>query len=146
MAVLLTACGGDDGNGSNPEAQPAPDVSTFTEGGFDDIPRHPRSEELSPRNEQRGVVSQSFVVDNTTSEGVLDFYVDVLDLDVVRDVELIGNDTYRGIWAMDDGQLLVVSATPEQGAETEPPGAVTDYAVQYSLSVGPRDVQLEGID
>ena len=145
----IVGCGSDtdDGGGDDVAAQPAPDVSTFTEGGFDEIPRHPTSDELSPRNEARGVVSQSYVVRNTTAEGVLGFYSDVLaDLTVVSDPESIGANTWRGIWRTAEGDVLIVSATAEPGADDEQPGAPSDHDVQYSLSLGPADAQLEGID
>ena len=149
LFLLVAAACGDDGDSGDGDvnAQPAPGVSTFAEGGFDEIPRHPTSEELSPRNEQRGVVSQSYVVRNTTAERVLDFYRDAFtDLSVLSDPQSIGVNTWRGIWRMPDGDVLIVSATAEPGADTEQPGAPGDHDVQYSLSLGPADQQLEGIE
>ena len=144
--VLLLACGSDADDG-DVEAQPAPDVSTFAEGGFDEIPRHPTSEELSPRNEARGVVTQSYVVRNTTAERVLGFYSDVLDdLTALSEPQSIGSNTWRGVWRTADDDVLIVSATAEPGADAEQPGAPSDNDVQYSLSLGPADAQLEGID
>lgn len=144
LFLAAAACGDADDEAPDPEAQPAPDVSTFAEGSFDDLPRHPRSDPVSARRETEGVVAQSFTVRNTTAEEVLDFYVRTLrELPVRSEAQEIGEDTWRGIWETADGDVLIVSATQEPQADDEPPGAPGDNDVQYSLSLGPEDEQMD---
>jgi hypothetical protein len=139
LLLAVAACGGDDaGSDEGDAAQPAPDVSTFEQGGFDDLPRHPRSEELGERTEAEGTVSQSFKVTGATPEQVLQFYNDALgplgwlplsdgDIDVSEQVA-------RDQWVR-EGTLLVVSASEAPTLEDEGNEAVT----QYSLSLGPQE-------
>ncbi|MDP9019389.1 MAG: hypothetical protein M3N25_01070, partial [Actinomycetota bacterium] len=58
--LLVAGCGADSDEGT----QPRPDVTTFEEGTFDDIPLVPESDPLTPPNEEDGVDARSYVVRN----------------------------------------------------------------------------------
>lgn len=134
--VLASACGGDDG--SDEGAQPAPDATTFEQGGFDDLPRHPRSEAVGTRTETGGNVAQSFEVTGATPEQVLRFYEDALPplgwLPLSDSGIDISDRAAHGQWTR-EGELLVVSASSAPTLEDEGNEAVT----QYSLSLGPQE-------
>lgn len=136
MAVLA-ACGDDP---ANPAAQPAPAVTTFEQGGFDDIPLPVKSEPLGPRSETGGVVTRSYDVRGTTPQAVLSFYADALENDgwvPVGAVEQLGVDTYRGDWTNTESQAqLRVSATdaPALGGDEDRGASVL---TQYSLTLTP---------
>lgn len=126
--VLLAACGG---GGGHPQAQPAPDVTVFRGGSFDQLPRYPRSDELNKAGETNGVVTQSFSVSNTTPEQVLTFYHDhLVGWSAVSPVEATGADSYRGTWVKGDKELRVTAAKAPTLSQREP-------VVQYSLELGP---------
>lgn len=138
-ALLLGACGDGDGGGggSSPEAQPAPDVTTFAEGDFEGIPLPGRSTPVSERVEEDGVVARSFEVRNLPPEELLDFYVEALaEHEVLEEPEEIGVGTRRGRWDVDGRELTVVG----QLAETldDNPGA-PEVLTQLSLSLQPLD-------
>jgi hypothetical protein len=128
---LLAACGDDTSGGDDlPEAQPAPDVSTFTEGGFDDLPIPPRGDPIGERSEKDDVVAQSFGVRDLPPVAVLEFYDEVLTdwekLDV-EDVGTAGRADYRR-----DGRALRVTAQPA------PAVGDGDPITQLSLQLGPE--------
>lgn len=127
-AVVLGACGS---SSSPPRAQPAPDVTVFRTGGFDQLPRYPRTQEVSQQTSKSGVVSQSFSVSNTTPEQVLQFYSDhLVGWQVTEPVHAVGTDVYRGAWVKGDRELLVTSSKAPTISNGEP-------AVEYSLELGP---------
>ena len=138
VAALGTGCSDDETEG--PEAQPAPDVTRFVEGDFGRIPVHPRSEEVSERNEEREVVAQSFSVRGASPRQVLEWYRVHLDPDVwsqAGDVEELGDRSYRGEWVSDDYRLRVSSIdgeTLEQEDESQ-----VRVVSQYSLTLRPLD-------
>lgn len=72
LALAAGACSGDSAESN--DAQPAPEVSTFAPGGFDDVPRYRGSQEAGPRSEDGDVVSQSFFVEGADPQMVIDFY------------------------------------------------------------------------
>lgn len=77
LALLWPAAAcSDDADGAG--TQPAPAVSTFEQGEFDDLPRHPRSEPIGPRSEMDGVVTQSFSATGATPEQVISFFTERL--------------------------------------------------------------------
>ncbi len=128
-ALVVPACGGD----GPPEAQPAPEVTRFAEGAFEDIPLFPRSESVGARNEKSNTTARSFKARNATPEQVLGFYDQRLaGWQVVSPVDKVGATAYRGEWTK-DGRRLLVSATPAPGlgASDEIEAPVT----QYSLSI-----------
>lgn len=134
LAVVLVGCG-DDGGAGGPEAQPAPDVTTFQEGDFSGIPLPPRAEEAGERSERDGVVVQSFFVRDKTPREVLDFYATHFDLQGVTPTmtpQEFGNDAWRGSWQL-EGRELLVSAT------SAPSAGGGDVVTQMSLELSPTD-------
>lgn len=128
-------------SGSDEGTQPAPDVSTFEQGDFGDIPLHPTSSPLGSRSEKNGTVARSYTVRNTTARQVLEFYESALDEhEVIEAPQDIGRRSWRGLWRV-DGRELTVSATAisQPGDVEERPARPSEYNVQYSLSLGPRD-------
>lgn len=134
LAVVLAGCGG---GTADPVAQPAPGVSTFEEGRFDDIPQFPRSEPLGPRHEKDGVVARSYKAPGASPDQVLDFYGDALRerWNMITGVEKLGVGTLRADWVNDD-YLLRVSATREAMLDSEE-GASETAVAQYSLTLHP---------
>ena len=135
VLLLVPACD----SASEEGTQPRPDVTTFGQGDFADIPLLATSEPLSPPNEEQQAVSRSYVVRNTAPEDVLKFYERQLaEFEVVEAPAAIGTDTFRGRWKLDQGRVLTVSATPG-GALDNPAnfGDAVDTLTQYSLSLAP---------
>jgi len=112
--------------------QPAPDVTYFTEGDFEGLPRYPRSEVVSDRTEKDGFVTRSFAVRNAQPRQVLEWYADRLDgWPMTEPIHKVGATDYRAAW-LKEGRRLQVSAAPAPGTEAGDP------AVQYSLVLGPE--------
>ncbi|MFP5327138.1 MAG: hypothetical protein ACLGHT_06630 [Acidimicrobiia bacterium] len=134
LVAISSSCGR---AGPDEGAQPAPAVTTFEQGRFDDIPLFPRSEPVGPRSEKDGVVARSYKALGASPEQVLDFYRDGLPSQwrMVTPLERLGVDTYRADW--EDGQYrLRVSATLEPLLRG--PNEASNAAVsQYSLSLHP---------
>ncbi len=131
VALMLTGCGRER---AREGAQPAPDVTTFEQGSFDDLPLFPRSEPLGARSEKDGVVSRSFVAKGATPARVMQFYE--ASLKAWRQVEpthVVGTSTHRAKWAQDNW-LLEVSASGYASSIDEP----LEARVQYSLVLSPR--------
>jgi hypothetical protein len=122
---------------SDEGTQPAPAVTTFEQGYFDDLPLPPRSEPVGERSEENGVVSRSYAVRDTSPERVLAFYSEQLAKSaVVEPPHDIGVGTLRGRWLL-DGRELTVSATREDNLEaTERFGDDVGVITQFSLSFG----------
>ncbi len=134
FAVVLAGCGG----GGEPAAQPAPGVTTFEQGRFDDLPQFPRSDPLGPRSEESGVVTRSYRARGTSPQAVLEFYRDALEdrWRMVTPIEQLGVGTYRAEWVSEDHRL-VVSSTREP--ELDQRDDASDTAVtQYSLALHPE--------
>lgn len=148
---LLAACGDSEsgtGGGSIsdggsdgvlPEAQPAPDVSVFTEGTFDELPIPPRADPVGERSEIEDVVARSYLVRDLPADAVIAFYDEVLtewekvDLD---DVGTAGRADY-----VRNGRGLRVTAQPAPAAGDGEP------VVQLSLQMGPIDeLFVESVD
>ena len=132
--VVLASCGA---GTTDPAAQPAPGVTTFEEGRFDDIAQFPRSEPLGPRHEKDGVVGRSYKAPGASPDQVLDFYRDALKerWSMVTAVEKLGVGTLRADW-VDDEHLLRVSATRESLLDSEEDASET-VVTQYSLTLHP---------
>lgn len=114
--------------------QPAPDVTTFEQGRFDDLPQFPRSESLGARTEKDGVASRSFVVKGATPEQVMQFYERSLQgWHQLEPSHLVGTSTHRSKWTTDDW-LLEVSASGYASSIDDP----MEVQVQYSLVLHPR--------
>lgn len=134
LALVLAGCGSGDGQ---PATQPAPGVSTFEQGRFDELPQFPRSEPLGPRSEKDGVVTRSYEARGTSPERVLEFYREALDegWNMVSPIEKLGVGTFRAEWVDEDYRLLV-SAT--RGPAIDPPDdASNEVVAQYSLALHP---------
>jgi hypothetical protein len=138
VVVLATAaCGDDDAR----PAQPAPRNTRFERGLFDEIPRYPRSDPLAPASEQKGVVVQSFGVQGTEPDTVLDWYADQLSgWANVRRPEPFGRQAWRGVWERED-QRLLVSAGPAPTFEQDP-ADIEQTTTQYSLTLGKPGVRV----
>lgn len=134
FGLVLSSCAAGD---SDPEAQPAPGVTTFQEGRFGDIPQFPRSAPLGPRHEEDGVVARSYKAPGASPDQVLDFYRNALKerWKMVTTVEKLGEGTLRADW-VDDDSLLRVSATRESLLDSGDDASKTAVA-QYSLTLHP---------
>lgn len=133
--VLLGACGGGTDVG---ETQPRPNVTTFEQGAFDDLPLHPRSDPIGAPADTGDSEARSYVTVGAEPRGVLAFYeaeLPGLGWNAVGPVEDLGTESFRGRWTRDD-LLLTVSATRAQGVEGESP-ASDEIRTQYSLSLEP---------
>ena len=134
-SAVLLGCGGD---GDPLETQPAPDVSTFEAGRFDDLPLHPRSDAIGTRSEEDGVITQSYGTRGATTREVLAFYEDVLPdrgWTQVGQVEETGTAAHQGDWSS-EGWSLRVSAT--DGSQLEFGGeSSNEVLTQYSLVLTP---------
>lgn len=134
LSLVLAGCGPRD---PDPVAQPVPDVTTFEQGRFDNLPLYPRSEPLSPKTEEDGVVARSFKVRGASPDQIMTFYRDALKerWRMVTDIEKLGVGTLRADWT-DDEFRLRVSATRE-GEIDDPDDAARSAVAQYSLSLNP---------
>jgi hypothetical protein len=132
LALLaLTGCG--DAGQEREGTQPAPAVTTFEQGLFEDLPLFPRSDPIGPRSEKDGVVARSYTARGTTPERLVRYYED--NLTGWRQVEpsrRFGTSSYRAKWARDDWFLEVSS-----GASPALDDA-GDAQVQYSVVLSPR--------
>lgn len=127
--VLFAACSSEGREGT----QPAPGVTTFEQGRFDDLPTFPRSTPLGPRSEKQGVVARSFRATGATPAQVLGYYERALDDWIVLDSpHRVGTSDYRGTWATDDYTLLISSA-PAPGVDQR-----YETVTQYSLTLSPK--------
>ena len=134
LAVVLAACGSRE---ADPATQPAPGVTTFEDGRFDNLPQYPRSEPQGPRTEKGGVVARSYKVPGASPEQVLDFYRDALQerWSMVSPVEKLGVGTFRADWVGEDYRLRV-TATQEGDVLSQDDPSRTVVA-QYSLTLHP---------
>lgn len=133
LAAVLALGGCSDREEQREGTQPAPAVTTFEQGRFDDLPLAPRSDPVGPRSEKEGVVTRSFSAKGTTPEQVLRFYEQNLtgwrQLEPVHEV---GTSSYRATWAQGEWLLEVSSGrAPALDAPLE-------AQVQYSLVLRPR--------
>jgi hypothetical protein len=134
IAGVLGACGSGE---RDPVAQPAPGVTTFEDGRFDDLPQYPRSEPLGPRSEKAGVVVRSYKVPGASPEQILEFYRQALEerWNLATKVERLGAGTFRAEWVGEEHRLLV-SATRESGLDSRE-DASNSVVAQYSLTLHP---------
>lgn len=107
FALLLAAAGcGDpvDDEGT----QPAPAVTSFEQGEFDDLPLPAETEPVGRRSEQDGIVTRSYKVEGMTPQDVLAFYeAELADLGWTSlGVEEM-REGYRGDWSTEDWELRV---------------------------------------
>ena len=130
VVVILPGCRSE---AEREGTQPDPDVTTFEQGRFDDLPQFPRSDPLGTRSEKGGVVSRSFVAKGATPEQVMQFYE--RSLQAWRQVEpshLVGTSAHRAKWARDDW-LVEVSASNYASSIDD----AMEVRVQYSLVLSP---------
>ncbi len=133
LALVFAACAP---RGEEPATQPAPDVTTFEQGVFDDLPQFPRSDPVGPRTEKDGVVARSYRARGTSPDQVLEFYREALDgWNMVTPIERLGVGTVRAEWIRKDYRLLV-SATRERTLDA-PDDAANPVVSQYSLTLHP---------
>ncbi len=135
VGLGLVGCGR---NGPDEGTQPAPAVTTFEQGPFDDLPQFPRSEPVGPRSEKDGVVARSYKATGASPQQVLEFYRDGLPprWKMVAPIEKLGVATFQADW-VDESYRLGVSATRESLLDTD--DDARDAAVsQYSLTLQPR--------
>lgn len=140
VALLIAGCGDGDGGDDVGDAQPAPDVQTFQDGDFGEIPLPPLAEEAGERSEEDGVVAQSFFVRNRTPQEILEFYeaeLAALDAQVVSSPAASG-DAWRGTWLVGDRELLVsaIPAPTVEGAEVEHAEVVSQLSLELSPAGG----------
>ena len=134
LALVVAACAS---RGTEPATQPAPDVTTFEQGLFDDLPQFPRSDPVGPRTDKDGVVTRSYRARGTSPDQVLEFYREALDegWNMVTPIERVGVGTFRAEWVREDHRLLV-SATREETLDP-PDDAANPVVSQYSLALHP---------
>ncbi len=134
VMILLVGCQRGD---ADPVAQPAPDVTTFEQGRFDDLPQFPRSEPVSARAEERGVIARSYKATGASPQQVMDFYRQALGdrWRMVSGIEKLGVGTLRADW-VDEDYRLRVSATTESGLDSRNDASET-FVTQYSLTLNP---------
>ena len=134
LMLVLIGCRQSD---PDPVAQPAPGVTTFEGGRFDDLPQFPRSQPLSARTEERGVIARSYKATGASPQQVLEFYRDALGQrwTIVTGIEKLGVGTFRADWVGEDYRLRV-SATRESGLDS-PNDASQTVVTQYSLTLSP---------
>ncbi len=134
LALLVAGCAP---RGEDPATQPAPDVTTFEQGRFDDLPQFPRSDPVGPRTEEAGVVARSYGARGASPEQVLEFYKEALEegWNMVTPIERLGPSTFRAEWVSDEYRLLV-SATRESTLDP-PDDAANPVVTQYSLTLHP---------
>lgn len=128
VGSLAAACG--DGTEGT---QPAPGVSSFEQGRFDDLPLPAEAEPVGSRSEQEGVVTRSYEVPDLLPVDIIDFYEQALDQQgwtLVQIEEL--PQGVRGDWAI-DGYDLRVSANEAPGLDV--PGS--EPGTQLSLVLSP---------
>lgn len=133
MAAALGACGSDDDQAD--PTQPAPDVTTFQQGVFGDLPQVPGSEPFGERSEKDGVVTQTFKTKGITEQGVIDYYAQALpERGWVASEPVFREDTpFRADWVKGDLRLEISAAKVE---DRDTPSA-EQTEVQYSLVLRP---------
>ena len=115
--------------------QPAPNVTTFEVGRFDDLPHPRRSDPVGSRTDEAGVVSRSYRVVGTGPEAVMEFYAGALPARgwvTTQPVERLGPGTYRGVWSADGHELTVSSSSATTLGQDD---AAIELESQYSLSL-----------
>lgn len=134
VLAVLAGCG--EKREERQGTQPVPDVTTFEQGRFDDLPLLPDSRPFGPRSEKDGVVSRTYRTNGVTPEGVVDYYERELPTAGWEKAEPVHrSDTeWRGDWVIDDWRLEVSAApVPDRRDPSSP-----EVAVQYSLVLRPR--------
>jgi hypothetical protein len=134
LSVATVAVGCSD-NTSDP-AQPAPNVTTFEQGVFDNIPAYPRSDPLGERNDEDGVVSRSYRSVGALPQTIIDYYDAQLTAAGWQRSAALPQQGFvrRGTWIRNDYQVEV-SARPVDDSRNP---ASVDYAVQYDVVLTPR--------
>jgi hypothetical protein len=137
VTFFVAACGDDATERAG--TQPAPGVSTFEQGSFDDLPIYPRSDPIGPRSEKNGVVARSFVTHGATAEGIVTWYANTLKAkgwEAAGGAEQVGESTWRADFRK-SGSKLRVSSAPAPTVEKESAGSGDVHDVQFSLTLRP---------
>lgn len=139
MAVVLVGCGDDEEGAPEDEPQPAPEVTEFSQGLFDEIPLPPGSHEIGPREETDGTVTATWTTTDVTPEQVMEFYereLPPLGWDLLEDAREIGNGIWQSDWARENRRLEVVASFAEEAAQAAP-GEAKGSQMQFSLILSP---------
>lgn len=132
IGSLAAACGGGPGEGDE-GTQPAPDVSSFEQGRFDDLPLPTEAEPVGRRSEQEGIVTRSYEVPDLLPVDIIEFYEQALDEQGWTTVEIEEfSQGARGDWSI-EGYDLRVSANEAPGLDE--PGS--QPSTQLSLVLSP---------
>lgn len=119
-----------------PETQPAPNVTTFEEGTFDNLPLVPRSQPFGARSETAGVITRTYRATGVTPDGVIAFYERALPPHGWQAAESSQrtDTSWRADWVTSAWRLEVTSVpVPDRDNP-----AATETVVQYSLVLRPR--------
>ena len=118
------------------DSQPAPRVTTFARGLFDEIPRLPGTSSLGARSEKNEIVTQTFRVEGRDPHQVIEFY----DSRLPSNGWLRASPAYRepstnrADFVRDDYRLEVSSALITNAGSDD----ADAVASQYSLVLRPR--------
>ncbi len=137
--VAMAACGGDGRSGANPTPTRAgSNISVFGQ-----LPRYPGGRPAASRTRNdNGIVTQSFLVDGTAPETILEFF----DRQLAGRGWAIADATSRGattapraVYRKAGRHLVVTSALAPAAGEHD---AAADVNSQYSLLLYPRGVDV----
>lgn len=114
--------------------QPAPDVSTFQQGDFGDIPLPGSTEQIGERTETDGVVTASYSVDMRTGGQLAEWF----DRELAErgwQTAVVPQETAEALWRADwvkDGRRLELSTASYGTADLE-----AGELLQFSLTLSP---------
>jgi hypothetical protein len=130
-ALVSVGCGDD-----SSDAQPVPNATAFEQEMFDDLPVYPRSDPISERADENGVVSRSYRAVGVVPQTIIDYYDAQLSAEGWNRSAAAPQSGFvrRGDWIKDDHRVEV-SAQPID--DTQNPTS-EDYAVQYNIVLYPR--------
>jgi hypothetical protein len=137
LGALLGACGDDDDARPSVGDQPAPDVTTFQPGAFDDLPMISGSRPLGPRREQGAISVRTFAVTNLEPVSIINFYDSHLVGWTRIDRDALGTGV-RARYGNGD-RALEVTAIPAPTAETATNSSKPVGGYQYTLLYGPLE-------
>ena len=132
LVAFTVGCGSDVPDRS---AQPAPDVTTFEDGAFEQLPLYPDSEPIGAQSEKDGVVTRSYKVKDVTVDMIIAFYEERLQAAGWERAEpVLRENTQSRADFVNDDHRLELSAQDIRGPE-DPPS--DQHVVQYSLVLHP---------
>jgi hypothetical protein len=120
IAVAFAGC-----SHSNAATQPAPNVTTFQRGVFDELPLPPRATPIGSRSDHGSVVTRSYKVPGTTPSDVLEFYRRTLtDWQMIEKPHPVGTSTVRGTWTKGPNRLEIAAYAATTVGTGAPSGGV----------------------